>query len=754
MHWIAVTAGVCLLACAVQTGGAVIVRNGRSDYQIVTPNKRSPAVGYAAKELQRFVAEITGVRLPVVSESAAGEGPAFLLGPCGRSVKAGLVERAGKLREDGVLIKSVGADIALLGSNERGNLYSVYVLLEKYLGVRFLAWDCTVVPKDDMLTLPNLDYAYAPPFMYRETLYWDSFPKQIAARQRLNGPYTKCDASVGGKIDFFPYVHSFDDLFPPEEYFKDHPEYFGVQGGKRVAGHVHAQLCLTNPDVLRLAKEKVLKWIDEHPDVPIIDVSQNDGIGPCECEKCMAIVNEEGSQHGPILRFVNAIADEVAKKHPDKWVETLAYAYSTKPPAITKPRPNVIIRLCHAGCYYHGFEKCGLGANFASYVEQWSKLTKRIFIWHYATNFAHYIAPNPNLAGLAKDIKYYGTHGVNGVMVQCDYQGPGGELAELREYLSAQLMWDPTQDPIQIRTEFCKGYYEKAAADVLEFLRLMDKVAQNPDVHAFGAWDPQGTVSPEFVEDALKVLERARLASNSKTVSNRIDKLMLPFWYMKLTYPAKYGLSDKDAPAVWKQTKRVIAGNKITHIREGDVNAPAWVAEMDLRFCPLPKNVVFDLMQIGRAKTENCTSWQVNTVQKGGHYLPTVFQHPNGKDDANATYEIPLPAPPNGSKLVMKFGTVITNKTTDGVRFSVLIDGKELWNETKTTFLSPEQATAKSAQDSILPGNDPFSDHALDLSAYAGRTISLTLRVNALANNSYDWANWVEPRIVIEKQAD
>ena len=141
---------------------------------------------------------------------------------------------------------------------------SVYVLLEKYLGVRFLAWDCTVVPHRSELTLPKMDYCYAPAFMYRETLYFDSIPKEIAARQRLNGPTTECDASVGGKLDFFPYVHSFDDLFPEKEYFKDHPEYYGLQGGKRVAGSVHAQLCLTNSDVLRLAKEKVLKWIDGH----------------------------------------------------------------------------------------------------------------------------------------------------------------------------------------------------------------------------------------------------------------------------------------------------------------------------------------------------------------------------------------------------------------------------------------------------------------------------------------------------------
>jgi hypothetical protein len=589
MNWMLLAIGVFLLASVAPSGAAVICDRGHSEYRIVAPKTASPAVSYAAKELQSYLSQISGSRLPIVSEEAEGRGPAFFLGPCKHNVKAGLVDQAKKLHEDGVLIKTSGPDISLLGQNERGNLYSIYVLLEKYLCVRFLAWDCTVVPKQPKLTLPQISYAYSPPFMYRETLYFNSFPKEIAARQRLNGPYTKCDASVGGKIDFYPYVHSFDDLIPPEEYSKDHPEYFGMQNGKRVAGHVHAQLCLTNPDVLRICNEKVLKWIDEHPDVPIIDVSQNDGNGPCECDKCMAIVREEGSQHGPILRFVNAIADEVAKKYPDKWVETLAYAYSTKPPAITKPRSNVIIRLCHAGCYFHGFEQCGLGANLTSYIEQWSKLTKRIFIWHYSTDFAHYLAPDQNLQGLAKDIKYYGCHGVNGLMVQCDYQSPGGEKAELREYLAAQLMWDPTQDPMRIRTEFCNGYYGKAAADVMKFLALEDKVAGDPNVHAFGAWDPEKTVSREFLKDALAILEQARLASKTKTIRNRVEKLMLPFWYMQLTYPAKYGLSDKDAPAVWKKARRVIMANKITHVREGDPNALAWAAEMDARYPDKPK---------------------------------------------------------------------------------------------------------------------------------------------------------------------
>jgi hypothetical protein len=751
-RWLAAGVSVLLFTVSVPAKLAVIVQTGRTSYVIVTPDTASPAVGYAAKELQGFMRQITGVELPVVAEKDAGRNAAFLLGPCRRSTKAGLLQQARQLPPDGVLIKTVGKDIALLGSNERGSLYSVYVLLEKFLGVRFVAWDCTFVPKRSELELPDLDYRYAPPFMYRETLYFDSFSKDIAARQRLNGPYTKCDASTGGKISFFPYVHSFDDLFPEQVYFKDHPEYYGLQGGKRVAGTVHAQLCLSNPDVLRVAKETVLKWIKEHPDVPIFDVSQNDGNGACECEKCMAIVREEGAQHGPILRFVNAIAEEVAKQYPDKWIETLAYAYSTAPPALTRPRTNVIVRLCHAGCFFHGFEQCGLGSQHATWLDQWQKLTRNIFIWHYGTAFNHYLAPNPNLNGLAKDIKYYAAHGVNGLMVQCNYQGPGGELAELRQYLCAQLMWDPTQDPRAIRADFCRYYYENASPQVLEFLRRMDELGAGP-AHAFATWDPTIIVPSEFSRQVLLVLEQAMAAAGNTAVSNRVGKLMLPFWYTMLLNPAKYDLSDQEAATVWQRARQTLQDNRMTFIRESGApngDAPGWVLDMDARFAPAPKDLVFDLMKLERAKTEHCVDWRASSVSRNGRLVRTLFQHPDGLHDGDATYEIPLPPPAPGKKLLLKFGTVISNRSQDGVRFAVLANGEELWSQTKTVFLAPESPEAK-PQDNLLPGSDPFSDVGLDLSPYAGKTLRLTLRVNALGNNRYDWANWIEPRVVETK---
>lgn len=553
----------------------VIASGHRSAYTIIVPDAPLPAEHYAAQELQAFLRQMCGVTLPVVAEGSHSA-PGLFLGATRRGRQVVPRRELRDLPEDGVILRAEGQDLILTGQGPRGPLYAVYELLERFLGVRFLARDCTLVPRRATVRLPALDHRYAPPFMYRETLYFDSFPREIAARQRLNGPWSQCDATTGGKMVFFPYVHSFSSLVPPSEFYDTHPEYFSLVGGQRTRETIHGQLCLTNPDVLRIATERVLQWAEEHPEATILDVSQNDGNGACECEACVAVVNEEGSQHGPIMRFVNAIAAEVARQYPDRWVETLAYAYATKPGAITKPLPNVIIRLCHAGCYFHGFEACGLGANLSAYLQEWQQRTRRIFIWHYATNFAHYLAPNPNLEGLAKDIKYYAAHGVNGLMIQGNYQGPGGELAELRQYLAAQLMWDPTRDPIALREEFCRAYYGGAADDLLAYLALADREAQRADVHAFGAWDPQDTTRPEFVAEALTVLTRARDRAATAETRNRVEKAMLPLWYMQLAFPDRYGLAAAEAPALVEDFARVVKANAITyHCEAGDMRV--WI---------------------------------------------------------------------------------------------------------------------------------------------------------------------------------
>jgi hypothetical protein len=473
----------------------------------------------------------------------------------------------------------------------------VYVFLERYVGCRFLARDCTVTPKKTTILIPQIDYAYSPPFIYREMLYHDASFWDFAARQKLNGanmnqllcrPWEAQKDVVKG-IMFYPFVHTAAYFIPPQKYFATHPEYFGLVGGKRIGEATSGQPCFTNPDVLKITIDETLRLIKEHPEIASVDISQNDSwpgrSGACECENCAAIVKEEGAQHGPILRFVNAVADAVAKKYPGRFVDTLAYSYAVATPKVTKPRDNVIIRLCHFACYFHGIEGEALGEEYRQAVVDWRKVAKNVFIWHYGVNFWSYIAPNPNLVALAKDMKYYHRNGINGVMLQGDIQSCGGELAEFRQYLVSQLMWDPTLDPMAIRKDFCKGYYGPAADEALQFLALMDDWGTNTKFHIpMNGWRPEEVTPADFVAKGLAVLGRAHDKAGNDVYRNRVDKLLLPLWYMQLSWPEKYGLAKADGHALVARMKTVMEKNHIDTISEGPANAAGFIQQMEATY--------------------------------------------------------------------------------------------------------------------------------------------------------------------------
>ena len=97
----------------------------------------------------------------------------------------------------------------------------------------------------------------------------------------------------------------------------------------------------------------VLERIRRDPDATFYGVSQNDWRGYCECTNCAAVDAEEASHAGTMVRFVNAIAEAVEKEFPGKFIETLAYQYTRKPPKITKLRHNVIPCLCTIECEFN-----------------------------------------------------------------------------------------------------------------------------------------------------------------------------------------------------------------------------------------------------------------------------------------------------------------------------------------------------------------------------------------------------------------
>ena len=106
-------------------------------------------------------------------------------------------------------------------------------------------------------------------------------------------------------------------------------------------------------------------------------MSQNDNRNYCTCDKCAASDVREGSPAGTLLRFVNAVADDIAKDYPDVVIDTLAYQYTRPVPKITRPRPNVCVRLCSIECCFsHPLDDdtCAQNAAFHRDIVAWNEV--------------------------------------------------------------------------------------------------------------------------------------------------------------------------------------------------------------------------------------------------------------------------------------------------------------------------------------------------------------------------------------------
>jgi hypothetical protein len=545
------TSGATILSARVHRAQKQIplVKDGRSAYSICISEAASPSEKRGAEELQRFIQEITGASLPIITDVGKVPDSLVLVGNSRVVEKLKLKIPFSELGPEGFALKTAGNHLVIAGGRQRGSMYGVYTLLEK-LGCRWFTRDLSRIPRKATVIVEPLDETQRPAFEYREPYFTEALDRDWAARNKMNGSFVQLDESTGGKVIYYPFVHTFYELLPPNKYFKDHPEYFALVDGKRRGEN--AQLCLTNPDVLRLSIETVLEWIKQHPEATIYSVSQNDSAGWCECDACRRVEQEEGGAHsGPILRFVNAVAAVVEKKYPEKLIDTLAYWYSEEAPLKVRPRPNVRIRLCPIGaCEAHSYERCKDDAYFMKNLRAWSKITNQLYIWHYVTNFSHYLMPFPDFDELAADIPMYRRNGVVGIFLEGDYaEGGGGENAELRSYVMARLLWDTSVDMNQTVDEFLAAYYGKAAQLMRAYFDLLQRqVRPAPEGEGRHMWiytNPGAPyLSEEFLAKARSLFRQAEAASDDDATLRRVRKARLSIDYVELARSKAFRVRD------------------------------------------------------------------------------------------------------------------------------------------------------------------------------------------------------------------
>jgi hypothetical protein len=534
---------------AVRVSAMTIAEDGRASAIIVVAADTLEPEQHAAGELAHFLERITGAEFKITDGQIrshcrilVGEQAAQLVYP---------TFSAEGLGNEGIVIKARENDLILAGGRPRGTLYAVYTFLEDYLGCRWWSSTESTIPRRPSLAIGEIDVRYEPVFEYREPYWFDAFDGDWAVRNKCNGQGERLDAKRGGKHVYEGFVHTFFPLIPPERYFDEHPEWFSEIDGKRE--HERAQLCLTNEPMRRELVKNLRARLRANPAATIASVSQNDWHGNCQCPKCRAVEEEEGSPAGLMLRFVNAVAAAIEQEFPHVAISTLAYQYTRKPPKHVKPRDNVIVRLCSIECSFSRPLSHERNQAFRDDIVGWSKICDRLYIWDYTTNFRHHIMPHPNLRVLGPNVKFFADHNVKGIFEQGAYTTNGAEMAELRAWVLAKLLWDPARDGNVLVNEFIEGYYGGAAPHIKAYLKVThDAVEESGDW--LGCFEKHTAKYLSF--DTLSrgwehLLAAEDVVRDEPKLRFRVQVAQLPVMYVFLMQWNEMRQAAQDAGADW-----------------------------------------------------------------------------------------------------------------------------------------------------------------------------------------------------------
>ena len=483
----------------------------------------------AAGELKTYLDKITGEDHALVSEDKArADAPAIYVGRTAFAQRAGL--DFSTFAEGEYAVKSVGKNLVIGGSAWNGVMH----LLTRELGCRFLTWDCEVVPRQGDLALPPLDIRRKPTFAGR-TIYippWGfGFTPESTKKYGLwmshnfgnayNNPYerqSKTGDATGCHNAFF--------WIDPREYASSHPEYFTNKkfNSPLWPRNQDGQVCWSNRQVwditLRKLREVIKKDRTELPKEKwptTYQLSQNDIHNYCECPACKAAGNLADAQ----LRYVNHVAEAIAKEWPDVKVMAFAYVGTEDAPKNLKPAANVVIQWCDLYTRHDLYRPLShkFNAGQKAKIDAWRELGAKLVVWEYwnmGIEGVYFDPPRIEVMvdSIAPDLRYFAASGVQAMMVEDEFcQKNPQNFYDLQCYLGFQLMADVSRDEESLINDYMDGCYGPAAPAMKEFLALLRQAVKDEKEPLFYISNPKRDyIDGAFLEKAYRLLKKAQAA--------------------------------------------------------------------------------------------------------------------------------------------------------------------------------------------------------------------------------------------------
>ena len=521
---------------------AFAAENGFRVYEsvIVVSADASATDIYASQRLKHYLDRITGKNIEIVTNNDSSE----------YEICVGATRRAendfSESADGSYIITSTDKRIIINGAGNKGTINGVYAFLEKFCGCHWYETQVIIAPENSTLTVPaDIDIKYTPFFEYTETDTASSRDIEFSlANGLIGGAYRDFTAEQGAAVEYLGrFCHTMTTFFcKSETYFDEHPEYFALRNGKRTPN----QLCLTNEKVKDIVTAEVLELLEsEHnpdADIQIVSLTQHDNFDYCQCNNCKAIDDENGSQSGTMITFVNEIARRVKEHGYDNVVfDTFAYQYTRKAPTKVVPREDVIVRLCSIECCFgHTLDnpKCEQNVDFMNDLRKWGKICNRIYIWDYVHNYANTLCIFPNFGVLQRNIQIFYENNAKGLYEEGNYyiDNSDAEFAEMRTYLLSKLMQNPYLDYEAEMDGYLNGVYGPGGCYIREFIDIITEHAVTDSKHLSIYQSAENTLynmTDEDVEKCNELWEKAKTVAEDDEQLQQIRRTELSWRYWK-----------------------------------------------------------------------------------------------------------------------------------------------------------------------------------------------------------------------------
>jgi len=448
--------------------------------QICIPIEPLEAERSMADVLQEKLQALYDIELTIASGPPQAGERAVLLGRR-VAVASGLICDAEleAVKYDGFVIKGSGNRIALSGYAPQGTIYATHAFL-RHVGLKTYPWrqfGAVEIPKrvkDGKLEPFSIA---SKPFFSRRALlgYLDQGRWGASLREYGLGEfrfvqdheYFKGKGWLGGD-------HTAPYLVPMAKYYDAHPEYFAMKGGKRIAKdtqNARVALCLSNPDVHRIATDRALEWMNIQHQRRFFHVTDGDTT-ECECPQCIAMDPYPDSYTDRYLKWVNSVAHTAKEKYPVNVMLALAYSNSTRPPVDVKPESNVVVMYCP----WYWNSRTTSAVSWANPLNVTAMKQFTAWAMLFPDQMGLYDYPGSWVYGQADRIKFLAKNNAR-VFYSCGGNG------DLFQWVNANLLVDPFLDTEVLVTEFVKVYYGPAAGPMRRYLDLKRKTIERNLVH-------------------------------------------------------------------------------------------------------------------------------------------------------------------------------------------------------------------------------------------------------------------------------